>query len=182
MKTLAVKELMVPLSEYATVSEDATLLEAVMALKKAQAEFDQTRYRHRAILVLNKNNHVVGKLSQHDVIKALEPNYRKVQELKSLDRFGLSPELVKSMMEQYSLWDRPLESLCLTAAKEKVKEIMYTPEEGEYIEEDASLDAAIHRLVVGHHHSLLVTRGRDIVGILRLTDVFSLITQKLSEL
>jgi CBS domain-containing protein len=86
------------------------------------------------------------------------------------------------MMEQYSLWDRPIGSLCLTAAKEKVKEIMYTPTEGEYIEEDVSMDAAIHRLVLGHHHSLLVTRGRDIVGILRLTDVFSLISQKLLEL
>jgi len=181
VKTLTVKELMIPLSEYATVSEDATLSQAVMALDKAQKDFNHTRYRHRAILVLDKNNQVVGKLSQHDVIKALEPNYRRIQRLRSLDRFGLSPELVKSMMEQYSLWDRPLESLCLTAAKEKVKEIMYTPTEGEYIEEDASLDAAIHRLVVGYHHSLLVTRDSSIVGILRLTDVFSLITQKLLE-
>jgi len=182
VKTLMVKELMIPLAEYATVSEDATLSQAVMALDKAQKEFNQTRYRHRAILVLDKNNQVVGKLSQHDVISALEPNYRKIQRLKSLDRFGLSPELVKSMMEQYGLWDRPLEALCSTAAKEKVKDIMYTPTQGEYIEEDASLDAAIHRLVVGHHHSLLVTRGRDIVGILRLTDVFVLVSQKLSEL
>jgi CBS domain-containing protein len=182
VKTLIVKELMIPLAEYATVSEDATLSQAVMALDKAQREFNHTRYRHRAILVLDKNNQVVGKLSQHDVIKALEPSYRRIQRLKSLDRFGLSPQLVKSMMEQYSLWDRPLESLCLTAAKEKVKEIMHTPTEGEYIEENASLDAAIHLLVVGHHHSLLVTQGRNIVGILRLTDVFSLITQKLSEL
>jgi len=182
VKRIKVKELMVPLAEYATVSEEATLSEAVKALEKAQKEFNHTRYRHRAILVLNKHNQVVGKLSQHDVIKALEPNYRRVQSLKSLDRFGISPALVKSMMEQYSLWDRPLESLCTTAAKEKVREIMYTPTEGEYIEEDASMDAAIHRLVIGHHHSLLVTRGRDIVGILRLTDVFSLITQKLLEL
>ena len=49
MKTVTVKELMVPLAQYATVSEDATLLEAVIALKKAQEGFDQTRYRHRAI-------------------------------------------------------------------------------------------------------------------------------------
>ena len=30
----------------------------------------------------------------------------------------------------------------------------------------------IHQLVLGHHQSLLVTRGDKIVGILRLTDVF----------
>jgi CBS domain-containing protein len=177
MKTLTVKELMVPLSEYATVSEDATLIDAVVALEKAQKEFDQTRYRHRAILVLDKNNHIVGKLSQHDVIKALEPNYRKVEELKSMDRFGLSPELLKSMLEQYRLWDRPLESICQTAANQKVKEIMYSPSEREYIAEDASMDEAIHRLVIGQHQSLLVTRGPDISGILRLTDVFVLVSR-----
>jgi predicted transcriptional regulator len=37
---------------------------------------------------------------------------------------------------------------------------------------DASLDTAIHLLVMGHHQSLLVTRGKDIVGVLRLSDVF----------
>jgi len=54
---------------------------------------------------------------------------------------------------------------------------MYTPTEGEYVEEDASLDVAIHRLVMGHHQSLLVTRGKKIVGILKLTDVFAEIFQ-----
>lgn len=182
MKTLTVKKLMVPLAEYATVSEDATLSQAMVALDKAQKEFNHNRYRHRAILVLNKDNQVVGKLSQHDVIKSLEPKYKKIKSLKSLDRFGISLELAKSMMEHYSLWDKFVDSLCLAAGEELVKEIMYTPTEGEYIEEDASMDAAIHRLVLGHHHSLLVTQGSDIVGILRLTDVFSLISQKLLEM
>ena len=36
MKSYTVKELMVPLSEYATVSEDATLYEAVLSLEEAQ--------------------------------------------------------------------------------------------------------------------------------------------------
>jgi predicted transcriptional regulator len=49
---------------------------------------------------------------------------------------------------------------------------MYTPTEGEYVEENASLGEAIHQLVMGHHQSLLVTSGQQIVGILRLVDVF----------
>ena len=44
MEKTTVKEFMVPLSEYATVSENATLIEAIKALKKAQKEFDQNRY------------------------------------------------------------------------------------------------------------------------------------------
>ena len=53
-----------------------------------------------------------------------------------------------------------------------VKDIMYTPTEGEYVEEKASLGEAIHQLVMGHHQSLLVTKEDEIVGILRLVDVF----------
>jgi predicted transcriptional regulator len=49
---------------------------------------------------------------------------------------------------------------------------MYTPAQGEYVKEEATLDEAIHQLIIGHHQSLLVLRGKEIVGILRLNDVF----------
>jgi len=39
MKETTVKELMVPLSEYAVVNKDATLYEAVVELEKSQEEF-----------------------------------------------------------------------------------------------------------------------------------------------
>ena len=71
----------------------------------------------------------------------------------------------------------PFEDACRKAAQAKVKKFMYSPSEGEYVEEDASLDVAIHRLVMGHHQSLLVTKGEKIVGILKLTDVFAEIFQ-----
>ena len=51
MKQYAVKDLMVPISEYATVPEGSTVLEAVIALEKAQEDFDHTRYKHRAVLI-----------------------------------------------------------------------------------------------------------------------------------
>ena len=41
MKQTKVRDLMVPLSDYATVSEQATLYEAVMALEQAQIKFDK---------------------------------------------------------------------------------------------------------------------------------------------
>ena len=52
-----VRDLMAPLSEHATVSEDATLYEGIMALEKAQAAFGHTRYRHGALLVFNDDQH-----------------------------------------------------------------------------------------------------------------------------
>lgn len=177
----AVKDLMIPISEYAAVPEEATLFEAVLSLEKAQAEFDHTRYRHRAILVLDAQGVVVGKLNQLDALRALEPKYEEMQAGGSLARFGFSRKFMKSMMAHYDLFDRPLKDICQTAATAKVRDFMHALTEGEYVEESASLDEAIHQLVLGNHQSLLVTRDKDIIGILRLTDVFAAIFHTMKE-
>jgi CBS domain-containing protein len=183
VKSYVVKDLMVPLSEYATVTEDATLFEAVIALEKAQENFEDkhTRYRHRAILILDKDGHVIGKLSQLDVLTALEPKYQEMMQGEGLHRFGFAKEFEKSILEDYNLFANPLDDICRKAGEQNVKEFMYTPTKGEYISENASLDVAIHQLIIGHHQSLLVTIEEKIVGILRLTDVFAAVFHKMKE-
>jgi CBS domain-containing protein len=183
VKSYLVKDLMVPLSEYATVTEDATLYEAVLALEKAQENFEDkhSRYRHRAILILDKNSHVIGKLSQLDVLKALEPKYQKMMQGKGLQQYGFAKKFEQSILEEFNLFANPLDDICRKAGEQNVKEFMYTPTQGEYVAEDATLDLAIHQLIVGHHQSLLVTRGEKIVGILRLTDVFAAVFHKMKE-
>jgi CBS domain-containing protein len=176
---MKVKDLMVPLSGYATVSQDASLADAVKALRLAQKEFDQTRDRHRAILVSDENNKIVGKLSQLDVIRSLEPKYLKFDDRKELSRFGYTKYFMDSMLKEHHLWEDPLDHICEKAAKIIVKTIMYAPTEGEYVKEDATFEEAIHQLVMGRHQSLLVTGGKEIVGVLRLTDVFREIANRI---
>jgi CBS domain-containing protein len=165
---------MVPIDEYATIGEGGTLYEAVKALEKAQEEFDYKHsfYRHRAILVLDKNKNVMGVISQLDILRALEPKYQNMGDMRAMSRAGLSMDFVRSMMENFALCSIPFTEMCKKAADLKVRDIMRSPSEGEYIEEEASLCEAIHMLVMGSHQSLLVTRDEKIVGILRLSDVF----------
>jgi CBS domain-containing protein len=179
MEIITVEDLMVPIEEYVTIHEEATLYEAVKALEKVQEEQDRKRYHylHRAILVLNKNRKIVGKISQLDVLMALEPKYKAMGDMRNLARSGLGLEFIKSMFEKYALCELPFTDMCSNAADLKVKDCMYTPGEGEYIELDTSLCEAIHMLVVGHHQSLIVTKAGEIVGILRLTDVFKNVFQ-----
>ena len=175
MKTKIVKDLMVPLSDYATVSEDSTLYDAIIALEEAQNKFDQSRYRHRAILIYDKNRHITGKVSQNDILRALEPKYDEIGNRRGISHYGFSKKLLRTLREQFSLFDKPMEEICKKAAMLKVKNIMYTPTEGEYVNVNDSLDIAIHRLVMGHHQALLVTKDnniKNIVGILRKTDDF----------
>lgn len=178
MNEKTVKDLMVPLAEYATVSQDATLKEAVEALENAQKKYDSSEDRHRAVLVYNESKYIVGKVSQLDVLRALEPKYNQMGESGSLSRFGLSrfgfsTKFMKSLIDQYNLWEKPLDQICQGAENLKVKVFMYTPTAGEFVNQNATLGEAIHQLVLGHHQSLLVTDRKNIVGILRLTDVFN---------
>ena len=173
MKDTIVKELMVPLSEYAVVNKDATLYQAVIQLEKSQKDFRRSPYRHRAILVLGENNEILGKISQMDVLRALEPKYREIGNTGAIPRSGLSLQFLKSMMHEFDLWRGSLTDICKKAASIKVKDFMYSLRQGEFVEENTSIGEALHQLVMGSHHSLIVVNDeKKIVGVLRLTDVF----------
>jgi len=172
---------MVPLSEYATVPEGSTLFEAVLALEKAQEEFDHTKYRHRGVLILDSNNCVIGKLSHMDVLRALEPKQEKTKGIENLGQFEFSDKFVSSLRMQQRLNAAPLADLCKKAVELKVEDFMQTAAEGELIDHEATLDLAIHQLVFGNHLSLLVTRNKKVIGILRLADVFAAVYHSMKE-
>jgi hypothetical protein len=181
MKTIPVKDLIVPLDEYATVCEGASLADAIQALERAQQDFDHTKYRHRAILVLDSKDQPIGKIGQLDALRALEPKYKEIQKEDTRGTFRhFSRMFLNSMLEHYSLFDGSLDELRKKAANINVKEFMHNMSTDECIDENASLDEAIHTLIMGHHQSLLVSRGNIIVGILRLTDVFSAVFHTLA--
>ena len=173
MRTIKVKELMVPLEEYATVPKAATLREAILALEKAQMTLDPSRHKHRAILVLDESGKVVSKITMKNILIALEPNYGKVEGMGILERSGYSPDLIKDMLEDTALWAEPLQFFHERATKLKVSDFIQAPSEDEYIDEKATLGEATHQLIVQPYHSLLVTSGDEVVGILRLSDVFT---------
>lgn len=176
-----VKDLMVPISEYATVSEGATLFDAYLALEKAQEEYDHNKYRHRGVLVLNQDGRVTGKIGQMDVLRALEPNSEQVSLFEDIRKYGFSDGFIIRLRERSLSQREPLADICKKAGLIKVEELMQTPTEGECIDENAPFGAAIHQIVRGSHLALLVTREREIIGILRLTDVFAAIFHTMKE-
>jgi CBS domain-containing protein len=172
---------MVPISEYAAVPLGSSLYDAVLALEKAQDQFDKKRYRHRAVLILDKKGNVKGKLSQLDVLRALEPKDENVEGIDELTRFHFSRKFVQGLRKERRLQSEPLKDLCGKASKLRVEDFMQAPNEGEYVDQDASLDIAVHQLVLGNHLSLLVTHAGKIVGILRLTDAFAAVLHGMKE-
>lgn len=173
MKTKLVSDLMVPISDYATVHDDASMAEALRALENEKMSYGDAPYRHQSLVVIDKNQHVIGRLSQVDMMHALEPGYSKIGEASWVARSGLSKKMLMDIREQFQLWEQPIEVMCQAICKSKVRDYMQTPTEGEFVSETDTLNIAAHRIVMGPHHSLLVTRDRVIVGVLRSTDLFN---------
>ncbi len=187
MKKIMVKDIMVRLSEYVTVYEDVTLFDAILVLEKSKEQFNENHYKHRAILVRSRaDDKIIGKISQLDVLRGLEPKYKMMGNEEPLGRFGFSDQglgidYMKQIKTHYKLWDESLTHICRKIGVKKVSELMYTPTEGEYVAAGDNLSEAAHQLIMGQHQSLLVISGREIVGILRLTDVFTKICDIMKE-
>ena len=102
MKDKKIKEIMISLSDYATVSENDTLGTAVSILKKAR-EDKKYAHKHRAVLVYDKNQTIVGKVSIRCILKSLEPKYCHIQNPDGhdigLSRFGFSNDFLNSMVK-----------------------------------------------------------------------------------
>jgi len=181
MKSRQIKELMVPIEDYATIHEDATIAEAIRALESANKRHGDKPYRHQSLVVIDANRHVVGRLSQVDIMHAMEPRYTELGDARWIGRSVLSRQVLVTLREKFQLWERPLEDLCGVVQNVKVREFMQIPTEGEIVSETDTMNVAMHRIVMGRHHSLLVTRDKEIVGILRSTDLFNSLYDMMAE-
>ena len=173
MKSRHIKDLMVPISDYATIHADATIGEAILALENQNQRHGEKPYRHQSLIVIDGNRRVVGRLSQVDIMRAMEPRYMEIGDASWVRKSVFDRRALKEMREKFELWERPLDEMCRDIGNLKVKDYMQAPADGEFVDEDDTMNIATHRTVMGRHHSLLVTRNGEIVGILRSTDLFN---------
>ena len=169
MKDIKVRDLMLPLERYTSVSEEATLkdiFEALESALKGTGKATVTEARDFAVLVLDKDRRVLGRLVVWDVLQGLEP-----QAGKRVDALA--------MVEGYEAWDQPLANLTAKVRNVRAKELVKALSKDEYIDEDESLNEAVVRLIDRRCLSLIATRGRETAGILRVVDVFQYICDAL---
>jgi len=180
MDETIVKELMVPINEYAVINEAATLFEAFVALKDAQEKVPAGRQPHRAVLVVDKKGNVVGKIGHLAFLKALEPKYNELGNLHAISEAGINPEVLNSIMEDFQFWKGECESILRRTKKIYVKNVMHPVTQN--IDEYSTLREALHKIIIYQSLSVLVTRGKKVLGILRLSDLFDLIAKRIVNL
>ncbi len=189
MHSITVNDLMVPLEDYTTIDHNASLGEAIEALRSSRRQTmaeDPARPRDRAVLVLDDEDHVVGKLSPFEILAGLEPKYERGRGMsaaaRASSRIGIASHTIDAMLEEYSLWQKPLKNLVEKAANVKVNQLMRELPAADRIKASESLNKAIHQIVLGHHQSLIVTDEGRVTGILRLSDVINAVGEMIEEL
>jgi CBS domain-containing protein len=165
-----IKDIMIPIENYATVNQESTLYDALIAIRKSQEKISSGTKQIRAVLIVDDNNNIVGKMGHAAFLRALEPKYNKIIDFDKLTRAGVSSAFISSMTDNLRLWQDDFVTICRQAATIKVKDAMSPISEG--IDENASITDAIHQIIVLQLLSLLVKSGSKVVGIVRMSDLF----------
>jgi len=176
-----VEDLMVPVEKFSVISQEATLGEAVLALDQAEQDFVSGRRPQRILLVLDQDNSVVGKLTPKDVIRGLEPSYERLMVVHAASladsyKYIMNSQSLLELQDQTTTsWD----DLCVKAKDIKIKDFLIKPPRTQVVQIGDSLNKALHRFILGKHHSLFVTDSQQLVGVLRFTDVYRVILSRI---
>lgn len=176
MQGMTIRDLMTPKDAFPRISSQATLNEAIQALRRAQEAFLSGKQKQRILLVEDQNGVVLGKLSPMDVVRGLEPRYDKIDSIQEHIRYGV-PHIVQSMKDDFRLWHEPLTDLCRKAGKIKIETFLNKPDPNHSVSIDDELDKAFHLFVTTRHDSLYVMDGEIIIGLLRFSDVYTAICE-----
>ncbi len=167
-----VRDVMVPLKDYAVVSEDKPLKEAVAMLRKVYCEVESeacTEAGHRAILVMGPNDELVGVMDFRCIQRVLIPEVAGSisERLRSL---GVSIAFAEADAETLDESRASFRARVLKNAETRVKDVMLKPK-GVIQAEDDLLTA----LKLMHRDRIVVLPVYDngkLVGVLRDSDLF----------
>jgi Mg2+/Co2+ transporter CorC len=167
---MKVKELMTPVDEYTSLDRDALIGDAVVALATS---------RHRDILVTDADGSMAGILTMTDLLATLEPSYKRLQAHEE-DGETLTNKYVSDIFKEFGLWSDSLDALCTRCVDIRLGDAMYVPAETEFLDEEDSIEHGVHHYITGAHQPLIVRRGREVTGLLRLADVFEEIKKRIT--
>lgn len=159
-----VGEVMVPLSEYTTLDESATVAQAIKALRESfvsrQATDSLMETGHRSVLVVDGHGEAGGLLSIGDLMRALMPPYLSAPKPTLAEAIQYSPMFWTGMfsLALKKLADRPIGEIMSPAPPT--------------ISAEASLLEAAYLMLKNGARRLAVRGNGKLVGVVREQDLF----------
>lgn len=162
-----VREVMVALSSFSAIREDRQVMEAVNIIilesfSRSMSTSTLQETVHRSILVLDRNDQVVGVMTFTDLLQGLQPPYMRL--------LAERPSMADSIYLESPSYSGMFTIMARDLARKKVSELM--SEAPPTIDADANLMEAVNRLLnLGVRRLLVVEKGKPI-GVLREQDLF----------
>ena len=155
-----IREIMIPVTQYPSVRDNATLRDAIAVIVSSELEVDLKKSLPRVILVFDGIDVLVGYIRRRDIMRGLEPNFLVSQPLeyrqKPFDVSELTHDRVVTGIRSQA--DRP------------VSDVMCPFEET--INADDHVMKAVYEMVSLNVSLIPVLHEGQLVGVVRSVDVF----------
>jgi len=176
-----VRELLVPLSEYAVTGPGNTLREAVPNLRRLYCQVEDgkcTEAGHRNILVVDPSGNLVGIMDFKSILRVLIPEIAGGLSAK-LEAMGVSIAFAQADSTDLDEMRLSFRARVIKNAETKVSEVMLKVRGT--IDAGADLIDAIKLMYRNKITVLPVYEGDKLVGVLRESDLFLSVAEILSE-
>lgn len=176
-----VRDLVVPLSEYAVTGPDNTLREAVPALRRLYCEVEDgkcTEAGHRNILVVDASGDLVGIMDFKSILKVLIPEIAGGLSAK-LEALGVSIAFAQAGTSDLDEMRLSFRARVIKNAEIVVRDVMLKIRGT--IDADADLIEALKLMYNNKITVLPVYEGTKLVGVLRESDLFLAVAEILAE-
>ncbi len=169
-----VREIMVPIDQYPSVRDNATLRDAIMVLDGARLDVQGRKSQPRVLLEFDAIHVLVGYARRRDIMRGLEPGFMITEPMtyrKKLFDVAADPNLAELP------YDRVVSRIRMQAER-PVSDVMQPIETT--IDSDNHLMKAIHEMVTLNLYLIPVIHERQLVGVIRSVDIIHELAQLLS--
>jgi len=176
-----IRDLLVPVNEYATTTPESTLREAVPALRKLYCQVEEgrcTQAGHRNILVINDAGDLVGILSFRSILQVLIPEIAGGLTAK-LEALGVSIAFAQADSSDLDETRASFRARVIRNSETPVKEVMLKIRGT--VDIDSDLMDALKLMYQNKIIVLPVYEGNKLVGVIRESDLFLSVADILME-
>jgi CheY-like chemotaxis protein/predicted transcriptional regulator len=160
----AVGDIMIPIEEYTTLTEEHTIQEAIEVIRSSfYPRLSTSRIMetgHRSLLVMDSKNNVTGVVAIIDLLQIIMPPYLSAPK----------PSMADSMQYSTMFWKGEFKRSIKKLADKKLGDIMAPPPLT--IDYDANLMEASYAMVSNKERRLVVLKKGKVVGVIREQDLF----------
>ena len=174
-----VADVMIPLDQYPRVRIDDPLSRAVDTIENSDLEVRRRRSLPRVLLVLDKDDRLVGVVRRRDIMRGLEPKFLVSQPLeyrKKLFEVGIDPHL-SELSREFSL-ERVVKGLREQSVRPVADVLRPAPPA---LKPDDSILKAIYEMVSLNESLLPVVKDHEVLGVVRSVDLFHELARLLSD-